>query len=284
MRKLALSIMAILGVLLLWAVIRLAFPGLTYTPPDVLAQALSPSVFVQSDSQKIVMFAYVTVALVLLFLFFTAIQNRLTGKRGLNGLFFGAALGVLWSLGFLTAVVFLESPLYVELQNGLVDLIPLALAGWLAGLILEPDRARAATPASFSLLAISVIGIAYAAIHSVTLLLFDDPTGVLARLALTPTTAGSYLMLTAIGAWAGTMYVVFRPGMPFKSVWANSGFFAAGIFGHSWVWFHMFFNILYADVLLITIGMGVVDILGIFVGVVAYEHLLRRKHRFQKPR
>lgn len=72
--------------------------------------------------------------------------------------------------------------------------------------------------------------------------------------------------------------------MPFKSVWANSGFFAAGIFGHSCVWFHMFFNILYADVLLIIIGMGVIDILGVFVGVVSYEHLLRPDHRLQKPR
>jgi hypothetical protein len=33
----------------------------------------------------------------------------------------------------------------------------------------------------------------------------------------------------------------------------------------------MFLNILYADVLLALIGMRVIDILGVFVGVVVYE-------------
>ena len=75
MRKLAWSAVAVSGTLIFWALIRIMFPVLAYYPPDVLAQALSPSVFVQIGIQEITMAAYGFVALVVLFLFFAVIQN-----------------------------------------------------------------------------------------------------------------------------------------------------------------------------------------------------------------
>jgi len=51
-----------------------------------------------------------------------------------KGLIFGSLFGVLWSLAFLSAAVFPQSSLTAELLNGLIDVIPPALAGVLAEL------------------------------------------------------------------------------------------------------------------------------------------------------
>lgn len=172
--------------------------------------------------------------------------------------------------------MFFETTLEAELINGIVDLIPLALAGWLAALIWASDTAGDIVPVPSHLLAIPVVGVVYVVVHSATLLFVDDPAGVTGRLMITPHNVSTYLFNAAVGGWAGAIYAVLRSSMPFTSVWARSGFFAAVVFGHSWLWFNMFFNILYADVLLTLLSMSLLDILGVFIGVIIYEHLEKR--------
>lgn len=235
------------------------------------------SVIVRNGIETIVFICYLGVALVLLFLAFAAIQHRLVSKCGIKGLVFGTLLGVLWALGFLSAIDFFGTTLRAELINRIADIIPLALGVWLAGLILGRDTPRDAAPASSHLLAIPIIAVAFVVIHSVTLLLVDDPAGIPARLMDTPHSAAGYLWVAAFGGWAGVMYVALRSGMPSSSIWAHSGVFAVLVFGHSWLWFNMFFNILYSDVLVPLLSMCLIGILAVFVGVVLYERLVSRR-------
>jgi|GEM_PF-5416089 len=262
---------------------RVMSPALAYHPPDILEQALPPSVFVRNGIETIVFICYLAIALVLLFLVFTGIQRRLVGRAGVKGLVFGTVLGVLWALGFLSAMEFFESTLTAELINGITDIIPLALAGWLAGLILGTDAPRNAAPAPSHVPAIAVIGAAFVVIHSATLLLIDDPASVPARLMYTPHSAVGFLAVAAFGGWAGVMYVVLRSGMPRSSIWVQSGVFAVVVFGHSWLWFNTFFNILYAGVLLPLVSMCLIDIFAVFVGVVLYETLAKRRTAVAGP-
>ncbi len=276
MRRMALSAMAVLAVIVVWVGFRL-IPALGYFPPVLFEQTFTPSVFVQLGIKDFVFVAYLCIAVVLLFVFFAAIQGRLGGKRGAKGLAYGSMLGVLWSLAFLSSTEFFETSLTAEIINAVVDLIPLALAGWLAGLTLGTDKPAETEPASSHLLAIPVIGLGFVIFHSVTVFIFDDPTVAQARMMFTPGSAVGDLWLASFGAWLGAMYVVFRGCLTFKSVWANAGFFAVVVVGHSWLWFNMFFNILYADVLLAMVSMWALDIVGVFVGVAVYEQI--RSHR-----
>ncbi len=276
MRRMALSAAAVLAVIVVWVGLRL-IPALGYFPPVLFEQAFTPSVFVQLGIKEFVFVAYLCLAVILLFVFFAAIQGRLGGKRGTKGLAYGSMLGVLWSLAFLSSTEFFETTLTAEIINAVVDLIPLALAGWLAGVTLGTDNPAEPEPASSHLLAIPVIGLGFVIFHSVTVVLFDDPSVAQARMMFTPGSAVGYLWLASFGAWIGAMYVVFRGCLTFKSIWANAGFFAVVVVGHSWLWFNMFFNILYADVLLAMLSMCALDIIGVFVGVAVYEQI--RSHR-----
>ncbi len=276
MRKMALSAAAVLAVIVVWVGMRL-IPAFGYFPPELFEQTFTPSVFVQSGIKDIVFIAYLSMAVVLLFVFFAAFQGYLGGKRGTKGLLYGSMLGVLWSLAFLSSTEFFETSLTAEIINAVVDLVPLALAGWLAGLTLGTDNPPETEPASSHLLAIPVIGLAFVVFHSVTVVLFDDPSAAMARMMFTPRGVVGYVWLASFGAWIGAMYVVFRGCLTFKSVWANAGFFAVVVVGHSWFWFNMFFNILYADVFLAMVSMCAIDIIGVFVGVAVYEQI--RSHR-----
>ncbi|MDJ0712186.1 MAG: hypothetical protein QNJ14_17480 [Woeseiaceae bacterium] len=274
MRKMALSAAAVLAVIVVWVGMRL-IPALGYFPPELFEQTFAPSVFIQLGIKNIVFVAYLCTAVVLFFVFFAVIQRRLGGRRGTKGLLYGSMLGVLWALAFLAATEFFDTSLTAETINAIVDLIPLALAGWLAGLTLGSDSPLDAEPASSHLIAIPIIALGFVAFHSVTVALFDNPSVALARMMFTPGGIIGYLWLAAIGAWIGAMYVAFRGCLDFKSIWANAGFFALVVVGHSWLWFNMFFNILYANVLLPMLSMWVLDILGVFVGVAVYEQIQR---------
>ena len=127
-------------------------------------------------------------------------------------------------------------------------------------------------------MAVPIICVAFVAFHSVTVFLFDDRSAALARIMFTPRGVVGYLWLAAFGAWIGAMYVVFRGCLTSRSIWTNAGFFALVVVGHSWFWFNMFFNILYADVLLALVSMCALDIVGVFVGVAVYERFQRRRY------
>ena len=89
-------------------------------------------------------------------------------------------------------------------------------------------------------------------------------------------TFGAFALLAGLGLWVGGMYVVLRAGLPFKSTWARVAFFAFGVFGFSWTWFHMFLVIIdLAGLLHVGLLAGLPGAVGVFVGALAYEWLAR---------
>ena len=62
----------------------------------------------------------------------------------------------------------------------------------------------------------------------------------------------------------------------FETTWARVAFFAFGVFGHSWTWFHLFLVIIdFASVLLAGLLVGLIGAVGVFAGALAYEWLAR---------
>jgi hypothetical protein len=59
------------------------------------------------------------------------------------------------------------------------------------------------------------------------------------------------------------------------TVTPGAAFFAFGVFGHSWTWFHLFFVIEFAGVLQVVFLVGLLGALGAFAGALAYEWLAR---------
>ncbi len=72
------------------------------------------------------------------------------------------------------------------------------------------------------------------------------------------------------------MYVVLCSALPFESAWARAAFFAFGVFGHSWRWFHMFLVIIdFAGLLHAGLLVGLIGAVGVFAGALAYQTLVR---------
>lgn len=262
---------AIIVTLAGWGMIRLMFPTLDYFPPESLTRYLERSWFVDAGIRNPAALGYVTVALVLLAVFFNVVQQRWPGRGGVKGLAFGASLGVVWSFGFLTGWAFLGTTLGAELLNGVVDLIPLAVAGWLIGLAVGRDVPKSEHVMSKPWSAVLFVAIGFVAVHALGATLLADLVGSTSGLLLVPTTPPQIAVLAGLGAWVGGMYVVLRVGLPFESTWARVAFFAFGIFGHSWTWFHLFFVIEFAGVLHEVLLVGLLGAVGVFTGALAYE-------------
>nr|MDJ0958452.1 hypothetical protein [Arenicellales bacterium] len=75
--------------------------------------------------------------------------------------------------------------------------------------------------------------------------------------------------------WVGGMYVVLRAALLFESTWARIAFFAFGVFGFCWTWFHLFFVIEIAGMLPAVLLVGLTGAVGVFAGALAYEWLAR---------
>ncbi len=266
---------AIIATLIGWGLMRLLVPAFDYFPPDSLTRDLEPSWFIAAGARKAAGLGYLTVALVLMAVFFNAVQQRWPGRRGVKGLAFGASLGVVWSFGFLTGWAFLGTTLRAELLNGVVDLIPWAVAGWLMGLAVGRDVPKSEHRTPKPWLAILVVAFGLVAGHALGATLFADSVGPTSRLLLVPTTPLHFALLTGLGVWVGGMYVVLRAGPPFDSIWARVAFFAFGVFGHSWTWFHLFFVIEFAGVLHTVLLVGLMGAVGVAAGALAYEWFAR---------
>ncbi|NIM48710.1 MAG: hypothetical protein GTO22_05550 [Gemmatimonadales bacterium] len=262
---------AIIVTVAAWGLIRLMFPTLDYFPPESLTRDLERSWFVTAGVRKPAMVVYVTVALVLMAVFFNVVQQRWPGGGGVKGLAFGASLGVVWSFGFLTGWAFLGTTLRAELLNSVVDLIPLAVAGWLIGLAVGRDVPRSEHGMWKPWLAVLLVAIGFVAVHALGATLLADLVGSTSGLLLVPTTPPQIATLAGLGVWAGGMYVLLRAGLPFESSWARVAFFAFGVFGHSWTWFHLFFVIEFAGVLHEVLLVGLIGAVGVFAGALAYE-------------
>jgi hypothetical protein len=254
-----------------WGLIRLAFPALDYFPPESLTRVLERSGFVIAGLRKLAGLGYLTVALVLMAVVFNVVQQRWPGRGGIKGLAFGASLGVVWSFGFLTGWAFLGTTLRAELLNGVVDLIPMAGAGWLIGLAVGRDVPKSEHGMWKPWLAALLVAIGFVAVHTLGSTLLADLVGSTSGVLLVPTTPLQIATLAGLGIWVGGMYVVLRAGPRFESTWARAGFFAFGVFGVSWTWFHLFFVVEFAGVLDEVLLVGLIGAVGVFAGALAYE-------------
>ena len=256
-----------------WGLVRLLFPTLDYYPPESLTSDLERSWFVTTGLRKPAMAGYATVALALMAVFFNVVQQRWPGRGGVKGLAFGSSLGVVWSFGFLTGWAFLGTTLRAELMNSVVDLIPLAIAGWLVGLAVGRDFPRSEHRTPKPWLAVLLVACGFVAVHALAATLLADTVGPTSQLLLVPTTPLQIALLTGLGVWVGGMYVVLRAALPFESTWVRVALFAFGVFGHSWTWFHLFFVIEFARVLHEVLLVGFMGAVGVFAGALAYEWL-----------
>lgn len=262
---------AIITALFVFALMR--FVVYDYVPPEALLRKLGHSVFVTSGMRKPAMAVYGLVALLMMALFFGLVQQRWQGRRGTKGLVFGLSLGVIWSFGFFSGWAFLGTTLRAEFFNSLVDLIPLAFAGWLIGLAVGNNVVRSTHRMWKPWLAVLLVAVGFVSVHALGAWLFAGLFTSTANLFLIPMRLTQIALLTGLGLWAGVMYVMLRTGLPFKQTWARGAFFAFGVFGHSWIWFHVFFVIDLAGVLPAVLFVGLTGAAGVFVGTITYERI-----------
>ncbi len=268
----------VIGMIVGWGLIRLVFPSLDYYPPESLTSELERSWFVTAGVRKLAMVGYVTVALVGIAVLFNVVQQRWPGRGSLKGMAFGASFGVVWAFGFLGGWAFLGTTLRAELLNGVVDLVPWVVAGWLIGLAVGRDVPQSGQRMPMPWLAVLLVAFGFTAVHSLGAHLLDDLVGPASSLLFVPTNALQFALLAGLGLWVGGMYVVFRAGPAFEHTWARAAFFAFGVFGFCWTWFHMFLVIIdLAGLLHVGLLAGALGAVGVFAGALAYEKLAYRK-------
>ena len=273
-RDLVRAAVAVLVTMVGWGLIRLLFPSLDYFPPESLMPDLERSWVFDAGIRKVAMAIYGALALALMAAFFKVVQERWPGRGAAKGLMFGAFIGVVWALGFLAGWAFLGTTLPQELKNIAVDSIPLAVGGWLIGLAVGRDVPRSERRVPKAWLAVLLVAIGFVAVHALGATLLSDLIGPGSALLLVPTTALQIALLAGLGLWAGGLYRVLRHWLPFESPWARVAFFAFGVFGHCWTWFHMFIPVMdFAGVLHIGLLVGLLGALGVFAGGLAYEWL-----------
>jgi hypothetical protein len=259
-----------------WGLIRLLFPILDYYPPKSLTSVLDRSWFVTAGIRKVAMAGYALTALIVMAALFNVAQQRWPGRGDLKGLAFGTSYGVVWAVGFLGGWAFLGTTLRAELLNGIVDLVPLAVAGWLIGLAVGRDVPPSGERTSKPWLAVLLVAIGFVAFHALGATLLADRFGPASSLLFVPTTPLQFALLTVLGMWAGGMYVVLRAGPAFETTWGRVAFFAFGVFGFCWTWFHMFIVIIdLAGLLHVGLLAGLVGSIGVFAGALVYEWLVQ---------
>jgi hypothetical protein len=189
---------------------------------------------------------------------------------------FGAFIGGVWAFGFLTGWAFLGTTLREELKNIAVDSIPLVVAGWLIGLAVGRDVPRSGRRMPKPWLAVFLVAVGFVAVHALGAALLLDRIGRAETLLLVPTNPLQIALIAGLGLWAGGMYVVLRAGLPFETPWACVAFFAFGVFGHCWAWFHLFIPVIeFAGILHVGLLVGLLGALGVLAGALAYERLAR---------
>ena len=266
----------VIGMIVGWGLIRLIFPMLDYYPPESLTRELERSWFVTAGVRKLAMLGYVTVALVAIAILFNVVQQRWPGRGSLKGMAFGASFGIVWAFGFLGGWAFLGTTLRAEFLNSVVDLVPWVIAGWLIGLTVGRDVPPSGQRMPMPWLAVLLVAFGFVAVHALGATLLENSFGPASRLLFVPTNPLQFALLAGLGLWVGGMYVVLRAGPAFEHTLARAAFFAFGVFGFCWIWFHMFLVIIdLAGLLHVGLLAGLIGAVGVFAGALAYEWLAR---------
>jgi hypothetical protein len=260
---------AIVAIVIIWA--RLFHPTWDYYPPDRLVNALERSWIVTAGVRDVAFFMYIVVALGMMTLFFALLQRRWALHAGTKGLLFGMSLGIVWAFGFLTGWAFLGTTLRAETLNILIDLVGLSAGGYLVGLMVGQDLPPAPREIPKPWLAVVLVALGFVAAHCLGTVFLSDLLAETAELLLQPGSLLQYGLLLGLGVWAGQMFVMLRHTLPLRNAMVRSAFFAFGVFGHSWILFHLFFVIEFSGVFATTLLTGLMGSVGVFVGIVAYE-------------
>ena len=268
-RHVGMFVAAIIAIIVVYA--RLYHPTWDYFPPESLVNSLERSWFVTAGVRDVAFFTYIVLALGMMTLFFSFLQRRWALHAGTKGLVFGMSLGIIWAFGFLTGWAFLGTTLRAATLNILIDLVGLSASGYLVGLMVGQDLPPAPRETPKPWLAVVLVALGFVAAHSLGTVFLSDLLAETADLLLRPGSALQYGLLLGLGVWAGQMFVMLRHALPLRSAVVCSAFFAFGVFGHSWILFHVFFVIEFSDVFATTVLTGFVGSVGIFVGIVAYE-------------
>lgn len=91
-------------------------------------------------------------------------------------------------------------------------------------------------------LVVLLVAVGFVSVRALGAWLFADLSTSTAVLLLVPTASAQIALPAGLGMWAGVMYVMLRPGLPFSKTWARVAFFAFCFFGHNWTWFHAIFR------------------------------------------
>ncbi len=265
---------AIIAVTVVYA--RLFHPTWDYYPPDVLVNTLERSWFVTAGVRDVAFLMYIVVALGMMTLFFALLQRRWALHAGTKGLFLGMSLGIIWAFGFLTGWAFLGTTLRAETLNILIDLTGLSAVGYIIGVLIGQDYALAPRYLPKPWLAIVFVALGFVAAHYLGTALVSGLLVETVDLLLRPRSFLQYGLLLGLGAWAGLMYVMLRHTLPLRNTMLRAAFFALGVFGHSWIWFHLFFVIEFSGVFTTTLLTGLMGSIGVFVGIVVYEWVAKR--------
>ena len=257
-----------------WGLVRLRFPSLDYFPPEGLLDELERSRVVEAGIRKLVMAIYGTLAVALMAVFFKVVQERWPGGGVAKGLVFGTAIGGVWAFGFLTGWAFLGTTLGEELKNIAVDSIPLVIAGALIGQAVGRDVPGSGHRMPRAWLAVLLVAVGFVVVHALGATLLFDLAGPGSALLLLPKSPLQIALLAGLGVWAGGMYVILRAWLPFETPWARVAFFAFGVFGHCWTWFHLFIPVIeFAGILRLGLLVGLLGALGVFAGALVHERL-----------
>ncbi len=268
-RYVGMPVAAIVAVIVVYA--RLFHPTWDYFPPDSLMNSLERSWIVTAGVRDVAFFVYIVVALGMMTFFFSLLQRRWALNAGTKGLLFGMSLGIIWAFGFLTGWAFLGTTLRAETLNIVIDLVGLSAGGYFIGLLAGQDLAPAPREVPKPWLAVVFVAFGFVTAHSLGAALISDLLVETADLLLRPGSLLQYGLLLGLGVWAGRVFVMLRHALPLRNTMLRAAFFAFGVFGHSWVLFHLFFVIEFSGVLATTLLTGLMGSVGVFVGIIAYE-------------
>ena len=268
-RYVRMFVAAIIVIIVVYA--RLFHPTWDYFPPDSLVNSLERSWIVTAGVRDLAAFMYLVIAFGMMTLFFAFVQRRWALHAGTKGLLFGLSLGIIWAFGFLTGWAFLGTTLRAETLNILIDIVGLSAGGYLVGLMVGQDVQPAPRETPKPWLAVVLVALGFVAAHSLGTVFLSDLLADTADLLLRPASSLQYGILLGLGAWAGQMFVMLRHALPLGNAMASSAFFAFGVFGHSWILFHLFFVIEFSGVFTTTLLTGSMGSVGVFLGIVVYE-------------